>query len=150
MVFQKTGDDFFLERLDDFAIRLAVDEHEESEFAVNFRDVTFENELGENGADVRFLADFVEQLAEGDAHAELDGVEMAGLKLTVAVARKIDLRVVGNDPVFFEFLAFAVDGSRADAGGFRDGGIGLARVADKLTDDERFLFVERFHGEKRD
>jgi hypothetical protein len=142
MVAAEAWDDLFLHGLDDVEIAGSVDEEEHGEFAVDFGDMAFEDDFGEDGADGRFALDVFEELGVGDADAKLDGVEVAGGVLAETVLGEVDIGVVGQDAIAFEFGAFAADGAGVDAGFFADGVIGLARVADELADDFAFLFVE--------
>ena len=142
MVAAEAWDDLFLHGLDDVEIAGSVDEEEHGEFAVDFGDMAFEDDFGEDGADGRFALDVFEELGVCDADAKLDGVEVAGGVLAETVLGEVDIGVVGQDAIAFEFGAFAADGAGVDAGFFADGVIGLARVADELADDFAFLFVE--------
>ncbi|RYE79251.1 MAG: hypothetical protein EOO74_04000, partial [Myxococcales bacterium] len=63
----QTGDEAFLDGLDDVGIARAVDEEKHREFAVDFRDVALEDDLGKDGANEFLLLDILHELAVGDA-----------------------------------------------------------------------------------
>ena len=107
---------FFLHRGDDAGIALAVDEEQKSDLPVDFRDVAFEDELGEDGPHKGFPRNIFLDLAQGRPDPEFDDVEMPRVVLAGAGSGQIEVGEVAEDPFLFEPLAFAAHRAYIHAG----------------------------------
>jgi hypothetical protein len=106
--------------LHDVQVAISVHEQQQGHFSIDLRDMAFEDGFREYLLLIRISANILNQLVVGDSYPEFDNVKVTRVVLLRAIAREIEIRVIGQNSFLFKTVSFSANGPNIHSGYLTD------------------------------